>query len=38
MNWLRRLRVWAELNPTAFGDSRPIWKRVAVFIGFRKEW
>jgi hypothetical protein len=38
MDWLRRLRVWVRPEPTQSGDDRPLWKRVAVFIGFYKEW
>jgi hypothetical protein len=39
MSWLRLLRVWfAPTGRAGEPDPRPLRERVAVFIGFRKDW
>lgn len=37
LRWLRQVRVWAEPTATVEGDSRPVWRRLAVFIGIRRD-
>jgi hypothetical protein len=37
--WLRGWSWWVDTRPTGDAtDRRPIWQRVAVFIGLRREW
>jgi hypothetical protein len=37
--WLRGWSWWGDVRPTGPpGDPRPLWQRVAVFIGIRREW
>lgn len=37
--WLRGWSWWVDARPTGPpGDPRPLWQRVAVFIGIRREW
>lgn len=37
--WLRGWSVWADARDTGVdGDRRPLWQRLALFIGLRRDW